>query len=108
MIYHLEVGNKDFTPTNKDLEKVIEEFKKPLPVFTVPVKVHELCECLSSRLIIHINDKDWNPSPEEVGDIRSQFENARGHNDSIVATRKGVTASYSIPYTPKDNDEPTT
>jgi hypothetical protein len=98
MIFHLQVGNAMFTPTEEDLKKVVAEFKKATPVFTVPVKVVEIgISEIMQRMIIHVDAPSWDP--EECEALRKQFEEAALHDYGIVATRTGikVTTSSFIP-----------
>lgn len=92
MIYHLQVGNKNFDPTGDDLVKVIEEFKKPVPAFTVPVKISMFATRFSGeRLSLHI--KGWTPTDPELETLKQQFMDAQQYcnGDVVVATRCGVT-----------------
>jgi hypothetical protein len=88
MIYHIAVGNRYFTPTDKDLKRVVAEFKKPLPVFDVPVKIHEVTVGLTERLVLQIGAIDWQPTPEEIEALRLQFEETS--DGEVVATRHDV------------------
>lgn len=101
MIFHLQVGNAIFTPTEEDLKKVIAEFKKPTPVFTVPVKVVEIgAHDITSRMIIHV-DGPWDPNESDV--LRKQFEDAALEDYGVVATRVGIKVTTSVFIPRKEN-----
>lgn len=96
MIYHLQVGTTKSVPTDDELKAVAEEFKKPMPVFTVPVKITEIEGLMKfgispGRLLIHMGSAGWDPTEPEIEKIRAQFEVAHNDlNDAVVATRVGV------------------
>lgn len=96
VVYHLTVGDADFTPTPEQLAEIVAEFQKPLPGFAVPVKVTELHLNLvgNERLMFTIGAKDWNPSEKEIEDLKALFLNASlDPAGGVVATRVGVKAS---------------
>jgi hypothetical protein len=100
MIVHIQVGNKDFIPTIEDLQKVVEEFQKDVPVMTMPVKVNTLMmgDSLSKfglheteRLMIQAGGPNWSPTKDEIDALREQFRQAQSdENGAVVATRYEV------------------
>lgn len=94
-IYHLVVGDADFIPTDEQLKEIIEEFQKPLPAFGVPVAIYVISIMPNQeRLVLNVGDPDWHPKQDELDQLVIRFQEAvLAPNDSIVATRSGVTAA---------------
>lgn len=107
MIYHLQVGNKKFVPTEEDLLKVVDEFSKATPVFTVPVKIveipHNPFSPVPERLVIHAGSSDWDPTETEINALRKMFQEANRDN-GVVATRFNVKVTTTT-HTQETGDE---
>lgn len=96
VVYHLTVGDADFTPTPEQLMEIVMEFQKPLPGFAVPVQVTELHLDLvgEQRLMFTAGSPEWDPTEKEIENLKSLFLNASlDPNGGVVATRLGVKAS---------------
>lgn len=93
-ITHLIVGGPDYNPTQKELDAIVEEFLKPMPVFMRAVSVKTLfVDPRRERLMLTVGAPDWAPTGEEIEDLRAKFHAAKFvPEDSIVATRSGVHA----------------
>jgi hypothetical protein len=95
VIYHLIVGTDSLVPTEAQLQEINEEFRKPVPVFTLPVKIVELplgfgVDC---RVVVSAYSKNWTPTDKEISDLRAMFTFAlTDTEDSVIATRYGVKA----------------
>jgi hypothetical protein len=91
-IYHIEVGDKDFTPTEEQLKEVVNEFlTKDIPAYGHKIRISEVYTGLvGERLIIEAGDKDWDPTQEELDALVKKFKDAQLVDGSVVATRRGV------------------
>lgn len=96
VVYHLTVGDADFTPTPEQLTEIALEFQKPLPGFAVPVKVTELHLNLvgNERIMFTAGAPDWDPTEKEIEDLKALFLcSTLDPNGGVVVTRVGVKAS---------------
>lgn len=105
MLYHLEVGDTKREPTGGDLKEAVKEFGKPMPAFTIPVKINEIFYDFAfggnQRLVLHIGCKEWEPTVEERDEIRAKFEEALLQplgTPAVVATRFGVRVTLLDDY----------
>jgi len=106
MIYHIQVGDKKFTPTGEDLQKVVLEFQKDIPVFDVPIKITEihLGPADTERLLIQINTATWSPTDVEKEELRQMFKAAlQDPNGGVVSTRYDVTVTTVQPFFVKES-----
>lgn len=106
-IIHLEVGDKDFIPTDEQLKAVVAEFLKPMPAFGHKIKVSEVfVGSVHERLFIQAGTVDWQPTREELDDLVLKFLQAEFDPlGGVVATRHGVKLSYSPKLLPKESAE---
>ena len=96
-IFHLRVGDSDFTPTDKQLEELVARFHRE-GVFVNGTHVEATSFNIPDgegaqryQLIVTAGGPDWKPIQEELDAIRDMFQAACvDPKGGVVATRPEV------------------